>query len=203
MWDEIFRERPFRLETSEFAKECIRYFPKKSRVLELGCGIGKDSIFFSKNGHKITVIDFSKEAVKKAEKNTESLGVKNINFLNQDISKKFNFKDASFDVIYAHLALHYFNDIVTKRIFKEIGRVLRRGGIFCACCKSTNDPLYGKGKLIEKDMYVLNGHVRHFFSEEYFKEKLKEKFKIRKLWTGKTKFYENSSAFAKVISERK
>jgi len=44
--------------------------------------------------------------------------------------------------------------------------------------------------------------LRHFFSKKYFREKLKGKFKILKLWSGKVKFYGKESAFIKVIAER-
>ena len=202
LWDEIFRRRAY-LETSKFAKESVKYFPKEAKILDLGCGVGGDSIFFAKKGYKVIGVDFSKEALKKAKENAKSFKIKNVTFVYQDISKRLKFENASFDVVYARLSIHYFTDKVTERIFKEIKRILKPGGIFCACCKSIKDPLYGKGKMIEKDMYVLDGHIRHFFSEKYFKEKLKGKFKILKLWSGKTKFYKEKSAFVKVIAERK
>jgi ubiquinone/menaquinone biosynthesis C-methylase UbiE len=167
MWEEIFKKKPWRLKTSAFAKECLKYFPEKAKILELGCGLGRDTIFFSKKGYRVTAIDFSKQAIKKAKENAERLGAKDIKFLNQDISKKLKFKDGSFDVVYARLTLHYFTDKVTEKIFQEIKRVLKPKGILCACCKSIKDPLYGKGKMIEKDMYILDGHIRHFFSEKY------------------------------------
>ena len=200
MWEEIFKEA-IHLKTSEFAKECIKYFPKEAKILDLGCGLGRDSIFFAQKEHKVIGIDFSKEAIKRARENAKSSKIKNITFLNQDISKKLKFRDASFGVVYSHLSIHYFTDRVTEKILKEIKRVLKPKGIFCACCKSIKDPLYGKGKRIEKDMYILEGHIRHFFSEEYFKEKLKGKFKMIKLWSGRTRFYIRESAFVKVIAE--
>jgi ubiquinone/menaquinone biosynthesis C-methylase UbiE len=82
-----------------------------------------------------------------------------------------NFPDASFDAIYAHLSLHYFSDEITDTIFQNVHRMLKAGGYFFVKCKSTIDPLCGKGEMLEKDMYFLD-HQRHFFSKEYMKDKL-------------------------------
>ena len=38
----------------------------KGRVLVLGCGSGHDAAYFARQGHMVTAIDFSEEAVKKA-----------------------------------------------------------------------------------------------------------------------------------------
>ena len=123
-------------------------------------------------------------------------------FLVHDMNKKFGFDDNSFDVIFANLSLHYFTDKVTKRIFREISRVIKSNGILCICCKSTKDPLYGEGKELEKDIYVRDNHIRHFFSEEYLKDLIKNEFEIIKLWSGMTEFYKNKSAFVKLISKK-
>ena len=112
-----------------------------------------------------------------------------------------SFNDNKFDVVYARLSLHYFTDKITKKIFNEMHRVLRPNGYLCFICKSTNDPLYGKGIEVEKDMFENNGHVRHFFSENYAKLLLVDRFKIQKIESGDEKFYGNDSAFVKIIAQ--
>lgn len=205
LWNKIYKEdtfHPLYLRESKFAKECIKYFPKNFKILELGCGLGKDAIFFAKRGHFVVALDFSKEAIRRAKENAKKQKIKNIVFINRDISKKFNFRDFSFDVVYANLSLHYFTEKVTKKIFGEIARVLKKKGLFCAQCRSIKDPLYGKGELVERNIYILNGHLRHFFSEKDFKEKLKKKFKIKRLQTEKIKFKNEIWVLVKVIAEK-
>jgi ubiquinone/menaquinone biosynthesis C-methylase UbiE len=102
--------------------------------------------------------------------------------------------------VYARLSLHYFSDLTTKRIFSEIARVLKPNGYLCFLCKSTNDPLYGKGNEIEKDMYENKGHVRHFFSKEYATELMQQSFEIQTIEEGEETFYGSQSAFIKVIA---
>ena len=42
-----------------------------------------------------------------------------------DVLMPFEIDDASLDVVYAHLILHYFDNDTMKRIISEISRVLK------------------------------------------------------------------------------
>lgn len=183
---------------TSFAKEVQKLFSQKLRILELGCGVGNDSYYFASQGHEVLGTDFSQVAI---EKNNKYFKENNLKFRILDISKPTNFPDNSFDVIYAHLSLHYFTDEITKKIFRELNRILKPSGLLCFLCKSTEDPSYGKGKQIEIDMFEENGHIRHFFSENYVKECLKSIFYIQKLDLGWEDFYNRHSAFIKVIAK--
>lgn len=183
---------------TELAKEVLEIIPSSSKILELGCGAGNDSVGFANGGHIVVATDFSENAISRNSKRLEDIS--NATFEALDISKPFEFKDGSFDVVYARLSLHYFHDENTRKIFKEIHRILKPNGPLYFICKSTKDPLYGKGEKIEKDMYELNGHVRHFFSEEYSRELLSDHFIINKLESGEERFYESDSSYIKVFA---
>lgn len=99
----------------------------------------------------------------------------NINTIQIDI-RKINFPENYFDVIYAHLSLHYFDDETTTQIFENLFRILKKKGLIFIKCKSIEDALYGKGEKVDENIYR-KGHLRHFFSEKDMKEKLKN-FKI-------------------------
>lgn len=152
---------------TDFAEEVNSAIPKHANILELGCGEGNDSIYFADEGHDITATDFSDIVITQNQKRYNNA---NLHFAEQDISQPFNYPNDSFDVVYARLSLHYFPDSITRVIFKEIERVLKPGGVLHFMCKSTSDGIYGKGEKIEPDMYELDGHVRHFFSEAYVAE---------------------------------
>ena len=101
-----------------------------------------------------------------------------IKFLHKDI-KSIKFEPNSFDAIYAHLSLHYFDDKTTAKIFSNLYSILKPGGYIFVKCKSTTDPYFGQGKKIEENYYDFK-HKRHFFTERYMKEKL-NKFRIIKI----------------------
>jgi len=159
-------------EPSLFAIKIIKEIKKRglTSILDIACGNGKDVKYFLKNNLEVTATDIAGECVKQLKK-----GIPNAKFLQKD-TKNLDFKNESFDAVYAHLALHYFDDKDTTDIFNNIYRMLKNNGIFCLSCKSTNDTLYGQGEKMGTDTF-LNGHIRHFFSEKYMRTKL-EKFKI-------------------------
>jgi ubiquinone/menaquinone biosynthesis C-methylase UbiE len=201
LWSSLHVSEYHAGDPSDFAQELIAILPPSSKILELGCGAGNDSIGFAKAGHMVLATDFSKVAMKK---NAEFFGqLSNLTFQSLDMSEPMEFTDNTFDVVYARLSLHYFTDAVTRTIFKEIHRILKPSGYLCFICKSPGDPLYGKGKKIEEDMYEERGHVRHFFSEEYAQSLLKGIFQIEKLESGTEVFFARNSAYVKVIARAK
>lgn len=201
-WDELHAKGAldhFSEDPSPFAYEIAEFLPPQQKILELGCGAGNDSNYFATLGHHVLATDFSDVAV---EKNREFYNNDNLTFEVLDISKPLPFKNNSYDLVYARLSLHYFNDKKTREIFDEIRHIVKTGGILGFICKSTDDPLYGQGKMIEEDMYEREGHVRHFFGKPYTEKLLKDRFEIVKLEEGVEEFYADISAFIKVIARK-
>jgi len=166
----------------------------KKSILDLGCGDGRDSLYFFNKGLKVTAVDFSPSGIKKLQ----SQNLK-INCVLSDI-RKIKFPKNSFDVIYAHLSLHYFDDKNTTKIFDNLYQILKNGGLLFIKCKSTDDVLFGKGKKIAENMYE-KGHTRHFFSKEYMAEKL-EKFKIIKIRKTSSVYHDDKSNFIEGIATK-
>ena len=69
-------------------------------------------------------------------------------------------------------------------------------------CKSTDDPLYGPGREIEKDYYELKGQVRHFFSEDYEQACLHGLFHIDPIESESGLLYGVPSAYIKVVARK-
>jgi len=184
---------------SPFTYEVAQLLSPHQKILELGCGVGNDSNYFAQLSHKVLATDFSKVAI---EKNRELYNNDNLTFEVLDTSHTFPFKNNSYDLVYARLSLHYFTDEVTHQIFEQITRVLKNGGLLAFVCKSTDDPKYGKGKMIECDMYERDGHIRHFFSKDYAEKLLEDKFQIITLEEGEEEFYSDISSFIKVIARK-
>jgi len=172
---------------------------RKGNLLDVGCGNGTDSLFFVTHGLTVTATDFSKSGIdilRVAAKERELP----ITMLLHDTAKKFPFKNSSFDVIYAHLALHYFNDTTTRKIFAEMKRLLKPGGLFFVKCKSTDDALYGVGTEVGPDMYR-SDHTRHFFSREYMKSVIKD-FRMLSLRSSRSSYHGKTSAFISAVASK-
>ncbi len=159
MWSDGLSALRGRLnEPSDFAQSVFKILSQRNKLLELGCGTALDANFFARNGVHVIATDFTEQAI---EDNKKENKLPNLSFEVLDISKAYPYEDATFDCVYACLSLHYFPAEQTKKIFKEISRVLKPVGVLAFRCKST-----------EKDMFVLNGHIRHFFSIDFAKSLL-------------------------------
>jgi len=187
-------------EANDFARRSFSQIKDKNfrTLLDLGCGDGRDSLFFASEGLNVTSVDFSESGIKKLNEliKEKSLEIKTI----QTDIRKINFPDNSFDVIYAHLSLHYFDDEITTQIFEKLFRILKKDGLIFIKCKSVEDALYGQGEKVGEDMYK-KGHLRHFFSEDYMKEKLRD-FKILSVKKTSSVYHKYESNFIEAVGTK-
>ena len=100
-------------------------------VLDLGSGAGNDCFVaraeVGESG-KVIGIDFSEDMVKKARRNNQKHGFKNVYFLSGDI-EEMPLKADQFDVVLSNCVLNLVPD--KHKAFSEIHRVLKPGGHFC------------------------------------------------------------------------
>ncbi len=164
-------------------------------LLDLGSGDGRDSVYFLNKGYKVTAVDFSGSGIDKLK----SLHNKNLAVFKKDI-REINFPKNSFDIIYAHLSLHYFNYKETAEIFKEIFKLLKKGGCVFVKCKSVEDFLFGKGVKLGENIYR-KGYTRHFFTKVYMRENLSD-FKILKVRKTSSIYCGYKSSFIEAVATK-
>lgn len=128
-------------------------------LLELGCGTGHWTDFFSRKGFKVWAIDESEAMIKIAN----SKKIRNASFLKADAAN-LPFPDHSFPVITTITMLEFVKDI--GLILDEIDRVLEPGGLLVVGCLNKNSEL-GKNK--DNDPVFRNGY---FFSPEEVEDRL-------------------------------
>lgn len=99
---------------------------KFKKVLDFGCGLGRHSIFFTKQGFQVSAFDLSKEATEHlkswAERENLSIEVTNADML------KLPYADNSFDAIFAYHVISHTDSAGIKKIIGEMSRVLKIGG---------------------------------------------------------------------------
>jgi SAM-dependent methyltransferase len=140
---------------------------KDTPIIDLGCGLGNDTMYLHERHYEVISCDYSEEALKK-------LGL----FINNPITKLFDMKNGlpfeteSVKVIIADLSLHYFSWAETKKIVNEIKRVLKEDGFLLVRVNSVRDANYGAGKgiMIEKNYYNIDGNFKRFFDKEQLEE---------------------------------
>ena len=105
------------------------------QVLEIGCGQGTDLLQFAKGGAKVTGVDLTEAAIRKAEEMFTVCEQKG-RLLTCDAESLEPFADNSFDVVYSFGVLHHTPN--TEAAISEVYRVLSPGGKAIIM-------LYGKG----------------------------------------------------------
>lgn len=100
-------------------------------VLDLGSGAGNDCFIARAEvgeAGKVIGIDFSPQMIERARKNATKRGYTNVEFVEGDI-ENMPLPDNSVDVVVSNCVLNLLPEKDT--IFKEIYRVLKKGGHFC------------------------------------------------------------------------
>ncbi|HMI09521.1 MAG TPA: methyltransferase domain-containing protein [Candidatus Saccharimonadales bacterium] len=151
---------------SIFAETAIAYFPAKGNILDLGAGLGQDSRFFAENGYNVTSTDLKEETLKERFAILPEEVKQRTTIQRVDLREELQFEDASFDVVYAHLSLHYFDYETTVRLIGEIQRVLKPGGVFAFFANSVHDPEYNTGEKLEDDYFQIDKTAKRYFSVE-------------------------------------
>ena len=167
----------FGLEPSFPAKKAIELFKehKIKKIIELGAGLGRDTIFFAKNSIHVEALDYSHSAIKVINKKAEKQNLSNyISTKIFDIRKKIPFKDNSVDACFSHmLYCMALTNIELESLNNEICRVLKPNGINIYTVRHTNDGDYRKGIHRGEDLYENDGFIIHFFSKDKVNSLLK------------------------------
>ncbi|MDD1767793.1 MAG: class I SAM-dependent methyltransferase [Methanomassiliicoccales archaeon] len=172
-WDKTYQSTSdfFGHEPSEFGMGAMRTFVANGakKILELGCGQGRDAIHFLKHGMEVAAFDYSETCVNQLMERAKKMGLdKGLTASVSDLRKGIPLPDESVDACFSHM---FFTMHLSEKelafIFNECHRVLKHGGINIYSVRNVNDPHYRKGKHHGEDMWENPmGFVVHFFSLE-------------------------------------
>ena len=153
-WDQKFLSKKyiFGKTPASFLKENAHLIPRRSKVLDMGMGEGRNAVFLATRGHNVVGIDISSVAIKKAnalarEFSTEIKGV--VASLDD-----YRIKDNSFDVI---LSFYY----VDRKLIKKMKKWLKPGGLIFYEAHTLEK--LKDGKMLNKNYLVGKGEVKKFF----------------------------------------
>ncbi len=171
-WEINFSNKPemFGIEPSISAIKALEIFKEKkiNNLIELGAGLGRDSIFFAKNNIKTKALDYSSSGIKMINHKIRKSNLSNfISTKLFDIRKALPFEDNSIEACYSHML--YCMALTTNDLEKlnnEIQRILKPGGINIYTVRHTNDGDFKNGNHIGEDLYENDGFIVHYFSKE-------------------------------------
>ncbi len=173
---------------------------RMGRALDVGCGDGFETARLTHWGLQLTATDIAEQALARSRERTPSA-----RHLLADARAMPELADASFDLVVAHLSLHYFDRTGTLAAFAELARVLAPGGLLLACVNADDDVNYGApaGAAVSWELAIVDGMPKQFFSEPKLREALGEgRYEIESLNKRSTLRYGASKSLWELAARR-
>lgn len=177
LWEKAFLQLKELVAEDIFVNEWLEsYLPlltqyKSLDILDLGCGVGNATSYLLKEKFKVISCDLSRLALEWMHKHLPHASIFQCDFLSG-----LPLRSNSIHVIIADSCIHYFSWDETKKIIKELYRILAYNGCILLRVNSTKDRNYGagQGKQIEKNYYLRNGRLKRFFEETELRKLFRE-----------------------------
>ncbi len=178
-WEASFLSKPemFGHEPSIAAVKALNSFKEQNikNIVELGAGLGRDTIFFAQNSIHVEALDYSNTSIESITNKSKKLNI--VDFIKAkvfDVRKKLPFKDNSIEGCFSHmLYCMALSNSDLENLNNEIYRILKPGGINIYTVRHLGDGDYKNGIHIGEDLYENDGFIVHFFSEKKINSLLK------------------------------
>ena len=147
-----------------------KYLNKNSKIIDIGCGNGKDSYFFGKLGYEVFGIDISSVPESTKNCNFSKLDINNLS----EILKKFKP-----NVVYSRFSLHSIDEDRENKFINDIRNNLKTDDYVMIEARSIKDPLCGVGKKVGENAYIgitahSPAHYRRFIDINKLSTKLQK-----------------------------
>lgn len=159
-----------------------RFCPK--RVLEFGCGDGRDAVFMAQMGSLVTAVDISQTAILAARNRAKDSNVL-VEFRAGDILK-LNFGRKRFDFIFDRGCFHHVPVVLYEEYINMVYKMLSPGGKFLLICHSQNvfqqrfQDIYG-GLFARLLRYICDGQSETGFAKDEIVRLFQKRFSFETL----------------------
>jgi len=165
-YDKIAKEYANKFKSIEPIKHLLKFFVKNiegKRILDAGCGHGRDCKYFSELGFEVYGIDLSEKLLEIAKKNAPEA-----KFFKMDM-RKLEFPDEFFDGIWCCASFLHIPKKDAEKTLREFYRVLKKNGIlFIAVKKGIGE------KVMRKDYYKGGEKFFVFYTRDEIEELLRK-----------------------------
>jgi ubiquinone/menaquinone biosynthesis C-methylase UbiE len=152
-----YKAMNFELVLQYLLYEFLSFLPKGAKILDAGCGPGRDSLTLKEEGCEVVGIDITPEMIELAKESAPKQ-----EFLAKDM-RKTGFKDESFDGIWANASVIHLPKQQMPGLLKEFSRILKPSGILFVSV------LKGEGEKSHAMKYFYEGELPvSFYDKDEF-----------------------------------
>ena len=169
-WDRYYQNRVCPETPSPFAQYVATLVSSGGHLVELGCGNGRDAVYFARQGLQVTALDLSQQAI-------DTLNAQNVpgaRFICGDFITDPCHTPGGYDYAYSRFTIHAINDKQQHMLLRAMMDALRPGGKFFIEVRSVHDPLFGKGRALERNAFFYDNHYRRFIVMDELLAQLQE-----------------------------
>lgn len=163
-WEEYYQNHRDPGRESPFARFVLPFLREGAIIYELGCGNGRDSIFFEKFGLHITAFD---QCEKEIEYLNDKYSSNRLAFEVGDFTQLGNRANSHF--IYSRFTLHSVNREQEKNTLDWAFDNLNTNGLFFIEIRSTKDELFGEGDKVGNNEFITDHYRRFVIYDEFVK----------------------------------
>ena len=135
---EEFTASTFEVDMESLYQPFLAELPEGTRILDVGCGSGRDTLAFKNKGYQVDAIDYSEELVKKATRLT-GIPVKLESFYEIDA-------DEAYDGIWACASLLHCERTRLKEVIGKLLSALKPNGVLYMSFKYGNSDREKEGR---------------------------------------------------------
>lgn len=169
-WNKFYASNPELKEPSPFAKSIVCHLNENAKIIDLGCGNGRDSLFFKRNGLDVTAVDKAEVAINTLH---EQHG-HHIRFKCDDFILTDELKPEHFDYCYSRFTMHSIDQNQQDMMIENVYKSLKNDGLFFIEVRSIKDDIYGLGEEVERNAFIYNDHYRRFVVKEELEQELEK-----------------------------
>jgi tellurite methyltransferase len=163
-WENFYSKKPHPFEPSLFAQYTLKKYLKPGHSLvELGCGNGRDAVYFARQGVRVIAIDQCENEIQFL---SDSYRFDHLEFMCGDFTALGNHLRCTH--VYSRFTLHSISKQRQADVVSWVYNSLEEEGYFCLEVRGKQNELYGKGTPVveEPDAFIHDGHYRRFLDLE-------------------------------------
>lgn len=163
-------------------------FSKEMKILDAGCGEGRNCVYFLNEGYQIFGVDSNPIAIQMARIYTQTIQQDyDIYRFQTSVVENMPFHQGAFDAVISSAVLHFAqNETIFLKMVEDMMRVLKPGGIFFLRMATIEGNMVEKSPYLGDGVYLLPDGSERFLLTGDLEKEIVSKYELKYLEPAKS-----------------